>query len=393
MPIEAVMKSLDRIEADLAERVEKAEGQLATVGKASEDLLKEIEGIGLKQRELAADLLNVQQRLAGQADGAAAAQEDEKNRRWGPQLVKSTGFESFMRGETNRARMTVKNTLTGGDATVAPDRKPGIVGGAFQPLTLESLIPSVPTASNAVEFTREVSFTNSAAETAEGDSKPESSITFELVTKPVATVAHWLKISRQLAADNAALAAYVDQRLRYGVNRKVESQLVVGNGTAPALHGFMAAGNYTAHGYLSGALGSVLPKLVLIRKVIGDLWNAGYPADAIVLNAIDWAAIETELLTTQAGQVRVSYSEAGDPLLFGVPVVQSVGMAQDTFVVGSFKQAATVHNREEVVVEMSDSDADNFTKNLVTIRAERRLCQAVEVPAALRGGDLTPPAS
>ncbi len=43
-----------------------------------------------------------------------------------------------------------------------------------------------------------------------------------------------------------------------------------------------------------------------------------------------------------------------------------------------------------VVVEMSDSDGDNFTKNLITLRAERRLALATEKPAAVRGGDLTP---
>jgi len=49
-----------------------------------------------------------------------------------------------------------------------------------------------------------------------------------------------------------------------------------------------------------------------------------------------------------------------------------------------------IHNREGVVVEMSDSDGDNFQKNLITLRAERRLALATEKPAAVRGGDLTP---
>jgi hypothetical protein len=46
-----------------------------------------------------------------------------------------------------------------------------------------------------------------------------------------------------------------------------------------------------------------------------------------------------------------------------------------------------------VVVDMSESDSDNFTKNLITLRAERRLALTSEVPAAIRGGDLTPAAS
>jgi hypothetical protein len=58
--------------------------------------------------------------------------------------------------------------------------------------------------------------------------------------------------------------------------------------------------------------------------------------------------------------------------------------------VGSLSQAATLHTREGIAVDLSDSDGDNFTKNLITIRAERRLALTVEKPAAARYGDLTP---
>lgn len=386
MSVELIQKGLDSIEAKIAEFATKAKAETEAVGKVAHDTAAAIEALGVKQRELADEILQLKQRGVLQP-------ETKQAEGWGDQFIKSDTYKNFCTGAAQKARFEVKNTLTGGDATVAPDRKPGVVPGAFQMLTLENLIPSVPTSSNAVEFTKETAFTNNAAEAAEGASKAESAITFALVNQPVATVAHWIKISRQLASDNAALAAYVDTRMRYGVNRRVEGQLVVGNGTAPNLSGFMNTGNYTAHGYLSGSLGSTLAKFVLIRKVIGDLVNAGYVPDAIVLNPVDWATMETELLTTQAGKVPFGYTEAGQPRLFGLPVVQSVGMAADTFAVGAFGQAATIHNREGVVVELSESDGDNFTKNLVTIRAERRLVLATEVPAAIRGGDLTPAAT
>ena len=309
---------------------------------------------------------------------------------WGDQLIKSDAYKAFAGGSSQKARIEVKNTLTGADATVAPDRKPGIVAGAFQPLTIESLYVHVPTSSNAIEFTKEASFTNSAAETAEGVAKPESAITFSLVNMPISTVAHWIKISRQLAADNAALAAYVDLRMRYGVNRKVETQLVAGDGTAPNISGFLDTGNFTAHGYADANLGSTLKKLVLIRKIIGDLEAAGYSPDAIVLNPADWAQVEIDIFTANTNLVAMRYDEMGRPVLFGRRVVASVGMTADNVAVGAFGNHGTIHDREGVIVEMSDSDSDNFTKNLITLRAERRLALASEVPAAVRAGDLTP---
>jgi HK97 family phage major capsid protein len=387
MSLEIVMKSLEKLEGTLAAMSEKADGELATVGKVSADTKAALETLGTQQREFADRLLQLEQK------GLTPSPAEKPDESWGGQIIKAASFADFAGGRTQKARVEVKNTLTGSDTNVAPDRKPGIVPGAFQMLTIESLLNSTTTTSNAIEFTKENAFTNNAAETAEAAAKPESALTWSLVNMPVSTVAHWIKISRQLAMDNTALAAYVNNRMRYGVQRRVETQLCVGDGTAPNISGIFDTGNYTAHGYLSGALGSTLAKLVLIRKMIADCWNAGYPAEAILLNPADFATIEIELLTATSNAVRVNVDANGVMRLWGVPVVQSVGVAADTVAVGAFSQAYTLYNREGVVVELSESDSDNFTKNLITIRAERRLALATEVPAAIRAGDLTPPAS
>ena len=379
---EQIIKALESVESKLNAMSIKADSEIANIGKVSADTKTAIENIGIEQRTLADRMLQPEQR-------APAQPETKKEDGWGEQFIKSDSYKAFMGGNAQKARFEVKNTLTGSDASVAPDRKPGIIPGAFQMLTLESLFPSAPTSSNAIEFTKEASFTNSAAEASEGSAKAESALTWSLVNMPVSTVAHWIKISRQLAMDNAALAAYVETRMRYGVNRRVETQLAVGDGTAPNISGIFDTGNYTAHGYANAALGTSLKSLVLIRKIIADLMAAGYPPNAILLNPADWATIENDLLITAAGKIPFDYNN-GQPRLWGLPVVQSVGVTADTFAVGAFNVAGTIHNREGVVVQLSESDGDNFTKNLITLRAERRLALTIEVPAAIRGGDLTP---
>lgn len=387
--LSAVMKAVEGIEIKIAAYAEKAEAEFKATGKESADTKAAIEGLGLKQRELADEILQLKQKgvqMPGEQPGMSS---------WGQQFIGCTEYKGKLNllaqgMKVGNIGFEVKNTLTGSDANVAPDRKPGIVGGAVQPLTMESLFNHVPTTSNAIEFTKENVFTNSAAEAAEGAAKAESALTWTLVNMPISTVAHWIKISRQLAADNAALAAYVDTRMRYGVNRRVETQLVSGDGTAPNISGIMDSGNYTAHGYADAALGSVLKKLVLIRKIIGDLEAAGYNPDAIVLNPADWAQVEIDIFTANTNLVAFRYDEMGRPILFGRRIATAVGMTADSFAVGDFAQAGTIHDREGVIVEMSDSDSDNFTKNLITLRAERRLALATEMPAAVRAGDLTP---
>lgn len=385
--LNVIQKGFDSIEAKFATFELKAAEEKANAGKVSHDTQAALDAIGIKQRELADELLALKQKQ-GSLHGSAAEQGSG-----GKQFVESDAYKAFAGGSVNKARFEAKNTITGATGYSPTFQKPTVAGGIRPILTIESVIPSVSTAFTGVEYTREVSFTNLAAGQVEGSAKAESSIVFELVNAPVQTIAHFLRITRQLAADRPALQAYIEGRLTYGVNAKAEQQIISGTGVSPQLSGFMNTGNYTLHGIVSGGLPDLLGRISLIRLSIGKLLVNGYRPTAIVLNPSDWAAMEVELLTTAAGQTLFNYTDAGVPTLYGVPIVQSVGMSADKFAVGDFSMATTIYNREGTVIELSDSDSDNFTKNLVTLRAERRLLLASEIPSAIIGGDLTPPAS
>lgn len=378
-----IVNKIEQIEAAMASFHEKAGNEIAAAGTASAETKNALDKLGEQQHEIAERLLSIEQ------NGVSVAGTNSVETA-GSQFVASKAYDNFVQGNTQKARFEVQNnTLTGSDTNVAPDRKSGVVPGDFHYLTLEDVFPSIPTSSNAIEYTKEASFTNSAAEAAEAAEKGESALTWSLVNMPVSTVAHWIKISRQLAMDNAALAAYVNERMIYGVNRRVETQLGAGNGTAPNISGILDTGNFTAHGYAAADLGT-LKKVNLVTKIIGDLWAVGAIPDAILMNPADWAQVQVDLTDSSVNAARVDFSNPMAPRLNGIPVIQSNGITADTIVAGSFRQAGAIHNREGVMVEMSDSDDDNFTKNLITIRAERRLALTIERPSYIIGGDLTP---
>ena len=389
--LEPVMKALDGLEAKLASFSNKADEEFKAAGSVSAETKSALEALGIKQREMADEILLLKQK--GVADGRA----DNHNDSAGQLFIKSDEYKHVMgkiavgsRGVS--AGVEVKNTITNTVGATHAEPRPGVIGGAFREFTLEALLGSLPTAASSVDYVVENVFTNAAAETAEGALKPEASITFTPANVPMATIAHWLKISKQLAADNRALAAYVDTRLIYGVNLRVENQIIQGNGTAPNMSGFTRSGNFTPHGYTAANLtsaGLLNNRFDLIGKIIGDLKAADYNADAIVLNPTDWWTIRL----AKDSQNRYILGDPGQviaPSLFGVPVVASNAVTADNVLVGSLAQAATFYDRESVTIQMSDSDTDNFTRNLITILAERRCALAVERPAAVRYGDLTP---
>jgi HK97 family phage major capsid protein len=385
--LEQINKSLDRIEADFKAKADKAEAEVKGLGKVSVDTKTALDNIGIKQRELADDILAIKQK---QTAPAAETKADES---WGAQFVKNASYDNFVKaGARGRTTIEVKNTVTNAIANTYSDRKPGIVEGAIRVFTIEDLLTSIPASSGAIDWIQENVFTNAAAEVAEGLIKPQSSITFTPKTMPVQNVAHWIKITRQLAMDNAALAAYINFRMIYGVNLKVEQQLVIGNGTAPALSGLTNTGNFTPHGYTALILtnaGLLNNRYDLIGKMIGDCAANDYPADVIVLNTADWWTMRLAK-DSQGRYLLGDPSMNVAPTLFGLPVVASNAMVVGNVLVGSLRQAATLHNREGVTVEMYDQDENNAQLNLITIRAERRLALTVEKPAAIRYGLLVP---
>lgn len=383
-----IMAALDGVEKKLGTIEAKAADEIKNLGKVSEDTKRDMENLGTEQKVLADRLTTLEQKGSQQDDGDKAADTA------GSLFVKGEAFKTFSgAGARGKVFEEVKNTVTNAVANTFSERRPGIVEGAFRVFTLEQLLTKIPTSSNAIDWVRENVFTNGAAERAEGAAMGQSSITFTPGTMPVSTVSHFIKISKQMAMDNAALAAYIDRRMLYGVDLKVENQLFAGNGAGGNISGLALAGNFTAHGYTSASLTALglspTNRFDLIGKMVGDCAANDYPADVIVLNTVDWWLLRL----TKDGQGRYILGDPGSnvvPMLFGLPVVASNAVAADMVWVGNLAQAATLHDRETVGIAMSDSDGDNFTTGLITVRAERRLALTVEKPAAARYGDLTP---
>lgn len=373
-----VVEAIEKKQSEIDSMLKSAGAESKSAVEAAEKAAKELKAMGDR-------LLEIEQK---QAEGIKKGYEMPKS--LGESFATSDEFKAFAEGRTSKARLEIKNTITGqsgspaanSDTIVAPQRQLGIVSGAFRTLRIRDVLPSGTTSSNLVEYTRELAFTNSAAETAEGATKPEAALTFELVSAPVKTIAHWLKLSKQVMDDAPALASYVDTRLRYGVDLRIDQQLLNGNGTGQNIGGLAKAGNHTAFTPSSGdnAIDS-------INRAIYAVAAADYNATAIILNPANWGAIERTKTNDDAYVFGAPQKLA--PTLWGLPVIATNTMTAGKFMVGAFDMAAQVWNRQGTTVEMSEADDTNFQKNLVTVRAEARLALAIYRPASIQYGSLT----
>lgn len=302
---------------------------------------------------------------------------------FGEEVVGHKAYEDYMAGATSRARIDIEmNTTVGSDVIIPPDRRDNIIPGAERTLSVSSVLPQLQTTLQSVEVTRENVFTNNAAETAEAAEKPESDITFDLVTTPIRTIAHHLKVSRQVMEDRPLLVSYINSRLVYGVNLRVDTQLLVGDGTGQNISGMFNTGNFTAF------TPTGTDSIVSLRQAKTDVMQADYAATAVILNPADVEAID--LTTTTDGAYVAANPRSQSPAqIWGLPIVETNAMTAGSFLMAAFPIFAGQLNRSDVTVTMSDSDDDNFTKNLITILAERRVGLAIWRPASAVGGALS----
>lgn len=380
--IKQVMEALDRVEGKMGETAKSNEAELKRLGD--------------EQTKLSRQLMELQQK-------GIQHQDKPEEKTAGENLVEAENFKAFRDGSAQKARVEIAEqaekkeeavnpitTPTGG--IVQAYRRPGIMPGAFRPLTIEGLFPSLPISTNAFEYVQEneAKNVNGAAFVAEGAQKPFGSTDFEAKTGTVKTIAHLARISKQLMADAPALVAYINQRLVYGVDLVVEDQLVTGDGTGQNLSGILHDGNYTVHGATKANLGKAPTIFDLILFAKAKVEDAFFRPNVILLNPIDWTSMLME--KNASGDYYLGHPASVAPkYLWGLPVWTTPAITQGKFLVGDFNAAATLWTRQGMTVEMFEQDVDNVQKNLVTIRAERRLGFGVERAAALCGGDLTLP--
>lgn len=386
-----VSSELQRISAQVSEFIEKNKSavedgaKLATSAKATAD------EILTKQGELRERLQDVEQKLADAVKGDNQAEMEFAGELFAKALEEKpelkAAIASIKQGQSFSVEMHRKAITNSGNTGLALNYPAQTVASIVQPLqrrlTIRDLLAAGRTDGAAIFYPKESGFTNSAEIVSEGSLKPESDITFDPTTEAVATIAHWLRISKQMAADVPALVSYINTRLTYGLKLKEETQLLMGSGTSGNIEGI-----YTAATLYSNT--TSLPNetdIDKIRLAILQAELAFAEVNGIVLHPTNWALME--LTKDSTGQYIFSRpQDQAQPRLWGRSVVSTPAMTSGRFLVGDFAQHAQIFDREDASVAISAEDRDNFVRNMLTILVEERLALAIYRPEAFIKGRL-----
>lgn len=284
--------------------------------------------------------------------------------------------------------MESKTLLSLGTGVINPERLDVIAQTTGDDkLRLRDLFPTSTTMSNAVEYYQET-HTRAAAETTPGSAKPEGALAYTLQTSNVRTIPVWTPVTTDQLADWPQLRGRIDNRLMYDIDKRLEEQLVYGDGTAPNLSGLLDVSgttDVTADAQYTGAN----DELEHIRLGSTLVMVAGYEPNGLLIHPRDWFATVVLKGTDDHYLGQVFMTADRQPRVWGLTVVESIaaeensGVAtpQRNWIVGDFQRGAEIVDRMRTQISIG-LNSDDFTKNKRTILAECRVAFPIYAPAA-----------
>lgn len=298
----------------------------------------------------------------------------------------------------------ITGTTGSGGALVRPDRDPTVyrsIGGMRQ-IRIADLIPSIPTSSNAVEIMRLSSAGDPAAPqgtvigTGNGElaTKASTTLTWELVTVSIPTIAVHTKASRQILSDAPMLQSTIDGELTYKLQLESDNQLLNGDGTGQNLTGIMVDASINDVGELPALTDPADVPAAMIDKIRSAVTecqkNEYYNVNGMVLNPVDWQVLETAKATDGHYLLVAFAATSGEtPTVWRVPVIVTNAIAANSFVLGDWSLGAQRYVREGMSIRTSEHHDVNFTQNAITILAEQRYGLGISRPKAFTKGAFT----
>ena len=233
-----------------------------------------------------------------------------------------------------------------------------------------------PTDQASVVYMEEATRTHSAAERNEGASYAED--TYELIerTSPVRSIGTSVPVTDEQLEDVGQVAAYVDNRLRFGVRQRLDLQVLRGDGLSPNLRGITAAIGIQTQAKGADPTFDAFHKAMTLVRVTGR----AFP-NAAIIHPTDWEEIR---LTRTADGIYIMGNPAdqGPMQLFGLPIVLSDAFASSgTGLVGDFLNFCQLFEKRGIQVEVGYTGTQ-FAEGKRTIRASLRAAFVVYRPTA-----------
>lgn len=284
--------------------------------------------------------------------------------------VKSAGGKSF---EFEVKTLSELSSLTG--RVIEDDRDTEITRAPQRELLIESISNTGGTNSNKITWVEVTGETGAPATTAELAIFAEKDYTYSVFETPVLKVTVMSKHSTEILEDMPALVAAVKDMLKEDLDLKVDEKLFSGAGTVGEFNGVFTQ----APAFAAGTIVVANPNRIDVLRAAGaQIAVAGkrrfQPTD-IILNPVDAALMDMTKDTTGA-YVMPPFTTAERTIVKGVRIVENPLMPAGSFLVGDFRRFK-IRSKRGYSVQVATENGTDFEKDILTIRASRRLASYI----------------
>jgi HK97 family phage major capsid protein len=257
-----------------------------------------------------------------------------------------------------------------------------VIPSAQRPIQVTDMIPALTTTQTAVVFMEETTFTNSAAETLESvqgtpGTYPESALAFTERTSTVRKITTFLPVTDEQLEDIPGAAQYIDSRLPFMVQQRLDLQIVAGDGSSPNLRGLLNIAGISTQARGTDASPDAILKGIVKVRVTGRAVPSG-----VLMHSTDWQNIRL-LKDANGNYIWGSPSTAGPEQIWGLQVAQTETLTAGTAIVADLARYTALYTRRGLNVQVSNSHSTFFVEGKQAVRADVRVAFVVYRPAAI----------
>lgn len=303
----------------------------------------------------------------------------------GAKLASIKGGRGTVSAPEFKAASDTQVTNIAGDLGVVLTDVDRTIVQAYRRATITSLFGQGTISGQAITYFVEGAREGDFATVAEAGQMPQMHYADPTkVTDALSKLAGFIKLSDEMLEDLDFLVSEINGRLLYDLSLKEEAQVLSGDGLGTNLKGLL-----NRSGVQTGTATAETLADEIFRSMTKISNATGLQADGLVINPADYEGLRLAKDANEqyygGGFFAGQYGVGGfveTPPVWGLRTVVSPAVAIGKPVVGAFNTAATVYKKGGVRVEATNSNEDDFTNGLVTVRGTKRLALAVRKPAA-----------
>ena len=289
----------------------------------------------------------------------------------------SSKIDALKNGEKVNVRFTTKAvgtmSLAGNVTGQVPQafRIDGVNNITTRAPRLLDIVSTGTIDSNLVEWVYQANKEGAAGVTAEGGIKNQIDFDLVVASQKVEKVTAFIKVTDEMLGDASYMASEINNELTREVVKAAEAQVYSGSGTANQLSGIKTTATPFAVGAFALTVDNANEVDVLVVAMNQILLAEHDPANYILMNPSDVTKLKMiKVSATDKRYVERLAMVGGELSLDGTPIIATTLVAQGEYLVGNFA-LANVLVKDGLQIEIG-LDADDFTRNLKTIRAEWR---------------------